>query len=124
MWLVVGCNPLDPDRLPSKEGTNPLAGCLQCHVDVEVEHLWSKHHSVSNMGCIECHGPSEGHLADENNEVKPDQAFARKDVDRLCSTCHKCSRKMPRGWTKTPPEKLAVCTECHAAHRFAMRSGK
>ncbi|MHC4155194.1 MAG: hypothetical protein ACYST6_09785 [Planctomycetota bacterium] len=102
MWLVVGCNPLDPDRLPSKEGTNPLAGCLQCHVDVEVEHLWSKHHSVSNMGCIECHGPSEGHLADENNEVKPDQAFARnleQTPQRLEHGLHRVPRTERRSFS-------------------------
>lgn len=120
LWLVVGCNHHDSDRLLSNQGKNPLGGCLQCHVDMEAEHLASKHHSVSNMGCIECHGPSEGHLADENNEVKPDQIFAREDVDRLCGTCHKCTRK---DRTKTPAEEPAVCTDCHAAHRFAMMSG-
>lgn len=105
----------------SQEKTNPLAGCLQCHVDVEAEHLSSRHHRVRNIGCIDCHGPSKGHTTDENNEVKPEETFARKDVDRLCSRCHKCSRKTTPSRTKTQPDKRKVCTDCHLAHIFAKR---
>ena len=107
----------------SKEKTNPLSGCLQCHVDVEGEHLRSKHHRILNIDCIDCHGPSEGHLADENNEVKPEETFARKDVDRLCKKCHTCSRKILPSRTKISPEKWKVCTDCHTAHRFARVDG-
>lgn len=115
----IGLDSLNPNKPASKEKTNPLAGCLQCHVDVEAEHLGSKHYRVLKTDCIDCHGPSEGHVADEINEVKPEETFARKDTDRLCNKCHKCSRKVTPSWTKTPPEKRKVCTDCHAAHRFA-----
>jgi len=103
----------------SEEKTNPLAGCLQCHVDVEAEHLSSAHHRVLKIGCIDCHGPSKGHVADENNEVEPEETFARKDVDGSCGRCHKCSRETTARETKTQPGTRKVCTECHAAHIFS-----
>lgn len=94
---------------------NPLAGCQMCHVDVEDEYLGSAHHQ-EKVGCVDCHGPSAGHLADENNEVKPDQRFARADVDRLCGVCHECPRDAAHE-EKTPPEnRPPVCVDCHGPH--------
>lgn len=96
---------------------NPLAGCLQCHVDVEDEHLGGQHHGAK-VTCVDCHGASKGHVADENNEVKPDEVFARENVDRLCAGCHECSRDLPVGWSKLPADSRQVCIDCHPAHRF------
>jgi hypothetical protein len=112
--------PEDPDPSTGKDKPqkNPLAGCTLCHVDVEDEYVESEHFH-EKVACIECHGPSKGHVADENNEVKPDEMFARKDVDRLCSECHDCERKIPPGWSDLPLKKRKVCSECHVAHEFA-----
>ena len=106
------------DACPSKAGAadeNPLAGCTMCHIDVEDEFVGGLHYN-EKVGCKKCHGPSEGHVADENNEVKPDELFARKHVDRLCGTCHECPR--PKEPKPAPAEPRKVCTECHAAHEF------
>jgi len=94
---------------------NPLAGCSICHVDVEDEFVGSLHFE-EKVGCTTCHGPSEGHLADENNEVKPDEAFARPDVNRLCQRCHECSRSKPPKPELTQDGQRKVCTDCHGAH--------
>jgi hypothetical protein len=102
---------------------NPLAGCTLCHVDVEDEFVGSKHFD-EKVGCKTCHGPSEGHLADENNEIKPDEVFARKDVERLCSQCHECWRDIPDGWAKQPRDKRQVCTECHGWHELTVKRPK
>jgi hypothetical protein len=96
---------------------NPLGGCVSCHVDIEDE-LKVSIHLVEEVGCVECHGPSDGHVRDENNEVAPDQVFARKDVDRLCGECHKCSR--PKAEQQQPDRK--VCTDCHQPHSLALAS--
>jgi len=97
---------------------NPLAGCSICHVDVEDEFVGTLHFE-EKVGCSTCHGPSEGHLADENNEVKPDEVFARFDVDRLCERCHEC----PRPASETPElmheGEPKVCTDCHGPHDLA-----
>lgn len=94
---------------------NPLAGCQQCHVDIEDEYAVSLHFK-QKASCKDCHGPSEGHLADENNEVKPDEVFARKDVDRLCGECHECSRPTA---TEPPEQRSKVCIDCHGPHDLA-----
>lgn len=94
---------------------NPLAGCSLCHVDVEDEYVGTTHFKES-VGCKTCHGPSKGHLADENNEVKPDEVFARKNVDRLCGECHDCDRPDPTKTPKGKDEKPLVCIDCHGHH--------
>jgi hypothetical protein len=109
-----------PGTKPSA-AKNPLAGCQQCHVNVEAKYLKSAHFR-KNIACTDCHGPSKGHLADENNEVKPDEVFARKDVDRLCEKCHPCSREASSGKASLPPGQRQVCTECHRAHDFKARA--
>ena len=97
---------------------NSLGGCGMCHVDV-IDDFKGTKHLAAKVACVACHGPSDGHAADENNDVKPDQVFARKDADRLCSRCHKCSRPTPE-----PPPKPSVCTDCHRAHKFRRAGGE
>lgn len=92
---------------------NPLAGCTLCHVDIEDEYVGNVHYE-KKVACVKCHGPSEGHLANENNEVKPDEMFARENVDRLCSRCHKCKR--PDAGQTVPEPEHKVCIDCHGPH--------
>jgi len=100
---------------------NPLAGCTMCHIDVEDEFVGGVHYK-EKVGCAKCHGKSEGHVADENNEVKPEELFARKDVDRLCDVCHECPRPEEAKPAAEQPRK--VCTDCHAAHEFPVAAGE
>ena len=89
--------------------------CGTCHVDV-VDDFAGSLHQAEDVGCVECHGPSEGHVEDENNEVKPEEVFARADVDRLCGECHRCpdpAAKREPG----PGEKHKVCIDCHGPHK-------
>jgi hypothetical protein len=95
-----------------------LAGCTLCHVDVEDEFVGTAHFT-HDVGCRTCHGPSKGHLADENNEVKPDEMFARADVDRLCSDCHECERPGPAQAAGATGPEHKVCTDCHGWHTLA-----
>ena len=105
----------EPSAKEDLSERNPLAGCQQCHVDIEDEYAVSLHFKMK-IACTDCHGPSEGHLADENNEVKPDEVFARKDVDRLCGTCHGCSRPTA---DESTADRSKVCTDCHGPHDLA-----
>lgn len=89
---------------------NPLGGCDICHVDVEDEFVGTLHHAEA-IGCVKCHGPSDGHVADENNEVPPDRLFATADIDAFCGECHECSRP-----SAAPGGKRKVCIDCHGAH--------
>jgi len=103
----------------ASSSANPLAGCTLCHVDIEDEYVGSTHYN-EGVACTKCHGPSEGHLADENNEIKPDELFAREDVDRLCGVCHDCPRPEP----DKPPAEPKVCTDCHGPHDVALLEEK
>ena len=94
-----------------------VAGCDTCHVDV-VDRFVNDRHFQEEVGCTACHGSSREHAADENNEVKPDEIFARPDVDRLCGECHKCPR-VPSEDSVSPGAQPQVCTDCHRVHRLA-----
>ncbi|MFH1922412.1 MAG: hypothetical protein ABIP48_21325 [Planctomycetota bacterium] len=101
--------------------SNPLAGCTLCHVDVEDEYVGTVHFD-EQVGCGTCHGPSKEHLADENNEVKPDEVFARENVDRLCEHCHECFRPKAEKPEVTGDGAPKVCTDCHGPHDTALAS--
>lgn len=100
---------------------NPFGGCDMCHIDV-ADKLAGTRHETKGIGCVQCHGQSIGHIRDENNEVKPDRVFTRKDMDALCGSCHKCSSPP----TSTPQSKLKqgqqVCSDCHGTHKI-IRTG-
>lgn len=98
---------------------NPLAGCPLCHVDIEDQFVGGIHFQ-QKVGCRTCHGPSEGHIADENNEVKPDELFARENVDRLCGRCHECSRSVPEEPELTQDGQVKVCIDCHGPHDLVL----
>ena len=98
---------------------NPLGGCAGCHVDVEDE-LKGSIHLAEEVGCVECHGPSDEHVRDENNEAKPDEVFARKDIDRLCGDCHGCSRPRTAKAAAATAADPKVCTDCHHAHNLTI----
>jgi hypothetical protein len=100
---------------------NPLAGCELCHIDVEDEFAPSPHFA-EKIACVDCHGFSEGHLADENNDIKPDVVFNRENTDPLCKECHACSRSKDSQPAKAPPEGAAICTDCHGHHDLALKT--
>jgi hypothetical protein len=122
-WREESSEPETPPRPRYPLQDNPLAGCSLCHVDIEDEFVVSKHFD-EKIGCKTCHGPSEEHLADENNEVKPDELFARSDVDRLCGVCHDCGREEERQPTPGREGEPEVCTDCHGPHDLARRQGR
>ena len=84
-------------------------------MDVEDEFLGSVHHAEA-VGCADCHGPSDGHIADENNEVLPDRVFTRENTDPFCAKCHECSRLTTKEATHLPRARRKICTECHGSH--------
>jgi len=98
---------------------NPFAGCDMCHIDV-VDELAGSRHEAEGVGCIKCHGPSRGHIRDENNEVKPDTVFARKDIDLFCVGCHKCSRPEAAEPSSKTQSGQKVCTDCHGVHKISL----
>lgn len=106
---VRGDEGADVTREANPAPSGAMSGCSICHVDVEIESKSSRH-VAEGIGCVDCHGASEGHILDENNDVKPDRVFSRADSVSLCNRCHGCS--LPA--KNRPPPK--VSTDCHDAH--------
>lgn len=113
----------------------PLADnsrCHVCHINFEREELSFKH-AVAGVGCANCHGPSDAHIADESwasggNGTAPDIMYPTAKINPACTACHDGTKaKFDRDIHKlflagTTPQK--VCTECHGKHRMAVRKCK
>jgi len=97
---------------PQAEGTTrpefKAAGvCARCHVVSVLEWGISKH-VTSDTNCQKCHGPSQGHVTNERNEVKPDRLPRGVQIAQMCQRCHDTGC----------PETLetASCQKCHHVH--------
>ncbi|MEZ5391587.1 MAG: SUMF1/EgtB/PvdO family nonheme iron enzyme [Bryobacterales bacterium] len=80
--------------------------CSRCHV-VQVIEWQTSAHSAAGAACMNCHGESKAHVANERNEVSPDRIRGAA-ADGLCQTCH------ASGCPSTG--KTAGCTSCHNQH--------
>ena len=122
----------------SAETNAPAGGadnsrCQVCHVNFMQEQL-SLVHSRTNIGCANCHGPSDAHIADESwasggNGTAPDVMFPLSKINTACMECHKVATVIASKNHK--PEdvwliayNLKVCTECHGKHRMVTRKCK
>jgi formylglycine-generating enzyme required for sulfatase activity len=81
--------------------------CARCHV-VSVMEWRMSGHLKSGTDCVACHGPSQGHVYNERNEVEPDRIPRGAEMAKLCSNCHTA------GCTKT--REVAACQKCHHFH--------
>ena len=92
----------------SAPGFKQAGVCARCHVVSVLE--WSiSAHVTAETDCQKCHGPSQGHVANERNEVKPDRLPRGAAIAKqVCSTCHETGC----------PESLQVqnCQQCHHVH--------
>lgn len=81
--------------------------CSRCHV-VSVLEWQISGHVAAGTACVNCHGPSAAHVANERNEVSPDRIPRGPAADGLCESCH------TSGCPST--EKTAGCLTCHSQH--------
>ena len=107
---------LMPLALPAQQGERQdlaSAGvCARCHVSTALEWGISKHSTITNKtrlpSCTGCHGLSKGHVADEQNGVKPDRIPRGAAIASLCVECH------DDGCPST--QKMQDCQTCHHPH--------
>jgi len=101
--------------------------CHVCHINYQLEDI-TMAHAKAGMGCKDCHGDSDKHIADESwasggPGTAPDRMFPRDTINPYCMTCHpKDSISLPQ---HTPVfaegEDQKVCTDCHGEHRLQTR---
>jgi hypothetical protein len=112
--------------------------CVTCHPDVKIDFEQSVH--GRHFGCTVCHGGDPALMSEAAHAVaqryigKP----SRKDIPALCAACHADSARMQPYHLPTDQyaqyqqsrhgqrlqqgdERVAVCSDCHGAHRIVAR---
>jgi hypothetical protein len=109
----------------SSEGVDN-SRCHVCHMDFAKEEIAVKH-ALAGIGCNQCHGESDEHIADESwamggKGTAPEIMFSRSDIVAACMKCHP-KEKMGEVRHKEVLSGTGdkVCTDCHGKHRMADR---
>ncbi|MFN7939451.1 MAG: SUMF1/EgtB/PvdO family nonheme iron enzyme [Bryobacteraceae bacterium] len=84
--------------------------CSRCHVAQVLEWSASKH-TAAGIACRNCHGPSQGHVTNERNQVKPDRLPQNQAIAPFCASCHNAG--CPKTGQKTN------CQSCHHVHALS-----
>jgi hypothetical protein len=110
-----------------------LAQCGTCHPDVRVLFEGDVHRR-EGIGCVDCHGGDASTLVVERAHAGRFTARpARRDVPRLCASCHSDIERMRPYNLPTDQlalyqtsehgrrlaagdRRVAVCTDCHGVH--------
>lgn len=123
---------LDEDKPTGKRTANMAdnSRCEVCHLNLMKEEL-ALSHAKSGIGCANCHGASDAHIADESwasggNGTAPEIMFPKAKINPGCLACH-AKEKLDPDFHK---EFLAgksdekFCTDCHGKHRVPNRKCK
>ena len=112
-------------ELPPPEG--PVADnsrCHVCHMNYAEEEL-AVLHARANIGCEQCHGPSDAHCGDEDNVTPPDIMYPLEKINPSCMACHPKEsidiQEHEPFFDGTAPDKK-YCTDCHGNHRLNYRT--
>lgn len=97
--------------------------CFVCHMNFIDEDI-AVTHAKADIGCANCHGESDEHIADESwasggKGTAPDVMFPRPRINPFCMGCH------PKDKIDTVQHQplfanmeTMVCTDCHGKHRI------
>jgi len=121
------------DGLDEDSSTESMADnnrCFVCHINYMDEDIAVTHARV-NIGCANCHGDSDEHIADESwasggNGTAPDIMYPLSKINSFCMGCH------TRETIDTEQHKPLLvdnnnekyCTDCHGEHRLTNRKCK
>jgi len=119
------------DDVPEDVSTDPDAAdnmrCAVCHLNLIEEEL-ALTHARAGIGCAECHGPSDAHIADESwasggNGTAPDVMFTKAQINSGCLECHEELPEEPEHdqVLLAAPNPAEHCTDCHGEHRVVNR---
>ena len=120
----------EPDEDSSSESMADNSRCFVCHINYAQEKI-AVTHARQGMGCADCHGESDEHIADESwasggNGTAPERMFTRAQINPFCMGCH------PKEKIDTEQHKPLFadnneekyCTDCHGDHRLTNRKCK
>ncbi len=117
---------LDDDDEPGmpKKGMADNSRCHVCHLNYVDEEI-AVFHAKAKIGCADCHGECDEHIADESwadggNGTAPDIMYSRAKVNDLCTECHERDELPQKAHKKflAGTSKSKHCTDCHGEHRL------
>jgi hypothetical protein len=104
--------------------------CHHCHLDYVDEDL-AVVHAEANIGCADCHGNCDAHIADESwasggNGTPPEIMYPREKVNPCCLDCHPEDElgKLEHESFLAGTAAEKYCTDCHGDHRLPVRKCK
>jgi hypothetical protein len=104
--------------------------CFVCHMNYVQERI-AVAHAKAGIGCAQCHGPSDAHIADESwasggNGTAPDIMYPRDKINSSCMTCHTVEKigAAVHQAVLTAAPGTSACTDCHGNHRLPQRRCK
>lgn len=129
-----------PTALDAPSG--PVANntrCFVCHANYDFyEEQLVFGHAKANVGCVQCHGESSRHSADEDGLTPPDRMFPKAHIRFNCLGCHNWMKLVASDKTRQnradldeKPDhqsvldgtaKKKLCTDCHGDHRLGHRT--
>jgi len=120
----------EPDEDSSTESMAENSRCFVCHINYMEEDIAVTHARVK-IGCADCHGNCDEHIADESwasggNGTPPGIMYPRAKINPFCMGCH------PKDKIDTEQQKPLFastnkemyCTDCHGDHRLTNRKCK
>ncbi len=116
---------LDDDAGDPEQGGSGAdnSRCFVCHMNFMDEDI-AVTHAKADIGCADCHGESDEHIADESwasggKGTAPDVMFPRPGINPFCMECH---NKEKIDTVQHQPlfanTETMVCTDCHGKHRI------
>jgi hypothetical protein len=120
----------EPDVSPLDGSGADNSRCFVCHINYMQEDIALTHARV-NMGCADCHGESDEHIADESwasggKGTAPDIMYPRPKINPFCMGCHtrdKIDTEQHKPLFAADTEQK-YCTDCHGDHRLTNRRCK
>ena len=106
--------------------------CYVCHINYQGEKLVLDH-ELFGVGCANCHGESDAHVADEDGFRPPELMYSKAKINPFCMVCHARSEIVEQDWsaeewTRGCPllsgtaTHAKYCTDCHGKHRLEVRT--
>ena len=131
--LLLDDEPLLLNEEPDDEDLSNMADnnrCHVCHINYKQEDI-AVTHAKAGIGCKDCHGVSDEHIADESwasggNGTAPDRMFPPDTIKPFCMTCHPKDKidQLQHKPVFAEGDDRKVCTDCHGKHRLHTRKCK
>jgi hypothetical protein len=120
----------EQEFLPPSGPVADNSRCHVCHINYMQEDI-AVIHARANIGCADCHGQGDAHIADESwasggNGTAPDIMFVPAKINPFCMGCHtkdKIDTEQHKPFF-ADSIKEKYCTDCHGDHRLTNRKCK